>query len=143
MSDSLSQCVIVFTKHIMAERTQHSGEDSSSSPPRDEQGAPAQAEGKFTEAVEAAAAAAEAERPAAGVEASPSPPAELAQLFELPDMLMKVAAFVGVPVLGLLACTASHFRAVLPTCVSISAATALNPVCVEEQPVTSRVCVAC
>jgi len=98
-------------------------------------------EGTCTVAVEAAAAAAEAERPSAGIEASPSPPAELAQLFELPDMWMKVAAFLGVPVLGLLACTASHLRAVLPKCVSISAASALHPVFFEEQSVTAhRMC---
>ena len=141
---------------IMAERTQHSGEDSRISTPGDDQGARTQAasnsgqqeshdpsthltnedeqaaatlveEGICTVAVEAVAAAAEAKRPSARV-ASPSPPAELAQYFELPDLWMKVAAFLGVPALGLLACTASRFRAVLPTCVSISAASALHPV---------------
>ena len=136
----------MFTQHKMKEAASNSRQQESLDPSTDiknkEEHAAATLveEWKCTAAV-VLATAAEVERP--GVEASPSLSAELAQLFELPDMLMKVAAFVGVPVLGLLACTASHFRAVLPTCVSISAATALNPVCFEEQPNTSRVCVAC
>jgi len=40
----------------------------------------------------------------------------------LPDMWMKVAASLGVPALGRLACTTSCFRAVLPSYVSTSAA---------------------
>jgi len=51
-------------------------------------------------------------------------------LFELPEMWMKVAAFLGVPALGHLARTASRFRAVLLTCVSTSAAKSFNKVTV-------------
>jgi len=159
---------------IMAERTQHSGEDSRISTPGDDQGAPTQAasnsgqqesrdpsthitnedeqaaatlveEGICSVAVEAAAAAAEAKRPS-GVAASPSPPAELAQFSEFPELWMKVTAFLGVPALGRLSCTASLFRAVLPTCVSISAASALHPVFFEEQFMTAHctcLCGAC
>ena len=77
-------------------------------------------EGTCTVAVEAAAAAAEAERPSAGIEASPSPPAELAQLFELPDMWMKVAAFLGVPELGLGMYCVAPSRSAAQVCKHIS-----------------------
>jgi len=53
-------------------------------------------------------------------------------LFELPDMWMKVAAFLGVPALGYLDRTALHFRAVLLSCVSSSAAKSFNKVTVRN-----------
>ena len=49
---------------------------------------------------------------------------------EIPEIWMLIAPFLSIPSLGRLACTASCFRAVLCTCVSASAAQALNVVCI-------------
>jgi len=63
-----------------------------------------------------------AEAPAADVLARSSPD-------EILDTWMEVvASFLGVPALGRLACTASRFRTILPSCVSTLAAQASNQV---------------